>query len=309
LFKNIAGVSYNYISKNEKWNFIASANHFFAKLEGTENIVFIPTAPNPIKSSSQFFGGNVDLKYQIAKPIFARISYEYAGRLPNENEALGDGLFINGNPNLLPEKSHNVNAGFVVQSNTEKNVSTHLEVNGFYRFVNDIIVLQNALFIPQYDNLFQAQGYGGEAEASVSFWKYLRLNYNITYIDFRKKGYRDLTDKSLDGKRIPNIPYFFCNASVTLSFKNILTKTDAIQVYGNYQFVNEFYLLFDGGTSSTKPTIPTQHNMDAGVVYSLHNGRYNFAFETRNILNQNLYDNFRVQRAGRGFYGKINFNF
>jgi outer membrane receptor protein involved in Fe transport len=309
LFKNIVGLSYTYNSKNRKWNIVTSAKHFYTKIDGTENIVFIPTPPKPIANSSQFFGGNTAIKYQIIKPLSLKISYEYAGRLPNEAEALGDGLFINGNPNLLPEKSHNLNAGFTYQSNTEKNISAQMEINGFYRFVDDIIVLQNALFIPQYDNLFKAQGYGGEADLSILFWKYVRLNYNITYVDFRKKGFRDLTDKPLDGKRVPNIPYFYSNASFTLSLKNIFTKTDGLQLYGSYQFVNEYYLLFDGGISSTKPTIPTQHNIDVGVVYSLQNGRYNFAFETRNLLHQNLFDNFRVQRAGRGFYGKINLNF
>lgn len=309
LFKNISGLSYSYHSKNNKWNIVASAKHFYTKINGTENIVLIPTPPKPIANSSQFFGGNAAIKYQVAKPIFFRVSYEYAGRLPNETEALGDGLFINGNPNLLPEKSHNLNAGFVYQSNPHKNISTQVEVNGFYRLVDDIIVLQNALFIPQYDNLFKAEGFGGEADISFSFWKYVRLNYNVTYIDFRKIGFQDLTDKPLDGKRIPNIPYFFGNISINFSLKNIFTKTDGLQIYSNYQFVNEYYLLFDGGISSTKPTIPTQHNIDAGIVYSLLNGKYNFAFETRNLLNQNLFDNFRVQKAGRGFYGKINFNF
>jgi outer membrane receptor protein involved in Fe transport len=309
LFKNILGISYTYHSKNKRWNAIVSAKHFHTKIEGTENIVFIPTPFAPITNSSHFFGGNAALKYQISKSLFARVSYEYAGRLPNEIEALGDGLFINGNPNLKPEKSHNLNAGIVFQSNSEKNISAQIELNGFYRFVDDIIVLQNALFIPQFDNLFKAQGYGGEVDATVSFWKYVSLNSNLTYIDFRKKGFQDLTDKPLDGKRIPNIPYLFSNTSLTFSLKNIFTKTDGLQVYSNYQFVYEYYLLFDGGIVNTKPTIPTQHNLDAGIIYSLQNGKYNFAFETRNILNNNLYDNFRVQRAGRGFYGKLNFNF
>jgi outer membrane receptor protein involved in Fe transport len=308
LIKNILGISYSHSSFNQKWHVTVSGKHFLTRISGTENIVTIPIPPQSLVSASQFLGGNMAIKYQMNNTTFIRASYEYAGRLPNEAEALGDGLFINGNPNLLPEKSHNFNIGFVYQSKIEHTPSVRLEVNGFKRFVEDIIVLQNAQFIPQYDNLFKAQGVGGEAEASITLKNDIRLSSNITYIDFRKKGFQDLTDKPLDGKRIPNIPYFFSNTSFIGTIKNITSKKASIQFYTNYQFVYEYYLYFDGGITNIKPTIPTQHNVDAGVTYTLQNGKYNFSFETRNIINNNLFDNFRVQRPGRGFYGKINLN-
>ncbi|MFS2739971.1 TonB-dependent receptor, partial [Parabacteroides merdae] len=45
------------------------------------------------------------------------------------------------------------------------------------------------------------------------------------------------------------------------------------------------------------------HNLT--LSYSLQNGRYNVSLECRNFTNENLYDNFSLQKAGRAFYGKV----
>ena len=34
-------------------------------------------------------------------------------------------------------------------------------------------------------------------------------------------------------------------------------------------------------------------------------GRYNLSFECRNLTNALLYDNFRLQKPGRAFFGKV----
>jgi hypothetical protein len=45
------------------------------------------------------------------------------------------------------------------------------------------------------------------------------------------------------------------------------------------------------------------------AVYSLKNGRYNVGLECRNITNTLLYDNFSLQKPGRGFYVNLRYFF
>jgi outer membrane receptor protein involved in Fe transport len=41
------------------------------------------------------------------------------------------------------------------------------------------------------------------------------------------------------------------------------------------------------------------------LSYTIKNGRYNIAFECRNLTNERLYDNFSLQKAGRAYYVKL----
>ena len=51
--------------------------------------------------------------------------------------------------------------------------------------------------------------------------------------------------------------------------------------------------------------VPNQFSHNLALSYSLQNGRYNVSLECRNFTNENLYDNFSLQKAGRAFYGKV----
>ena len=54
--------------------------------------------------------------------------------------------------------------------------------------------------------------------------------------------------------------------------------------------------------------VPTQFSHNLTLSYSICSGRYNFSFECRNFTDENLYDNFSLQKAGRAFYGKVRVN-
>ena len=66
-------------------------------------------------------------------------------------------------------------------------------------------------------------------------------------------------------------------------------------------YVHEFYLYWPS-RGGNKLNIPEQLSHDVNVVYSVRNGRYNIGIEGRNISNTLLYDNFSLQKPGRGFY-------
>lgn len=61
------------------------------------------------------------------------------------------------------------------------------------------------------------------------------------------------------------------------------------------------------GELETKKAIPEQFTENAMVSYSFLNGKYNLAFECRNITDVKVYDYFKVQKPGRSFAVKFRF--
>ena len=55
--------------------------------------------------------------------------------------------------------------------------------------------------------------------------------------------------------------------------------------------------------------VPDQFAHNITISYGIGNGRYNISFESRNITDAKLYDNFSLQKAGRAFYGKVRIYF
>ena len=72
----------------------------------------------------------------------------------------------------------------------------------------------------------------------------------------------------------------------------------------NMLYVHAFYLYWPS-RGSDKLDIPEQLSHDVSIVYSLKQGRYNVGLEARNITDALLYDNFSLQKPGRGFYVNV----
>ena len=52
-----------------------------------------------------------------------------------------------------------------------------------------------------------------------------------------------------------------------------------------------------------------QMALDGNIVYSIANGRYNIAFEGKNLTDNRLVDNFSLQKPSRGFYLNLRYFF
>src|SRR5690606_36112889 len=146
-------------------------------------------------------------------------SYEYANRLPDEYEIFGDAIMVKENLDLNPERSHNLNlnAQYTVQKD-QGNLT--LSAGLFYRKVKDIIFLQLDIPFSRYINYERARVKGFELEASYTPAKRLDFGANLTYQDIRRVGIRESIYKSLEGSRVPNIPYLFGNFWLNTHFRN-----------------------------------------------------------------------------------------
>lgn len=265
-------------------------------------------------ASNSSFGVAEALKFAVTPATFFRVSAEAATRLPEQDEMFGDGNFHRSNFLLKPEKSVNINAGF----RTGKRNAYNLEVNAFYRITRDLILKVPIDFLfTQNQNVSNVKGLGLETDLNVNLTRWLRANGNFTYQDFRlfDTGNR-LTEKA----RLRNTPYFFANLGLNANLARVPGKGH-LQLHYYFTFVREYYLeyvpkslepdgflgLWGKAKFEAPNIIPSQALHSAGFTYNPVDDRFAIGFQAKNIFDTNVYDNFRIQNAGRSFHLKVNY--
>jgi len=252
-------------------------------------------------------GVSQSFKWQVNNRLIAKASYEYATRMPDRIETLGDfSAAINANPGLRPETSHNVNLGSLY-----KQKRWSIEANAFYRKVNDIIILQAVPppVLSKYENLLKASIAGVESEVQFKPWTWLTVRANATYQDLRNRSNAANAGVSSDryfGARLPNRPFFFGNGEVQVQKANVLKAGDQVQVWWTTAYVESFFRYWEiDGRREDKLTIPDQWLHHVGVAYTGWNNSMTLSLEAQNIFNANVFDNFRVQKPGRSWHVKL----
>ena len=124
--------------------------------------------------------------------------------------------------------------------------------------------------------------------------------------DKQKTQIGTTTENLAYGARMPNVPYRFADMDVNLYWRDLWKKGNILTVTYDNQFLHSFsyYSEVIGGKNNDY-VVPNQFSHNLTLSYSLRNGRYNLSFECRNFTNEDLYDNFSLQKAGRAFYGKV----
>jgi outer membrane receptor protein involved in Fe transport len=266
-------------------------------------------------STNERWGIAEAIKYQINAASFIRASAEVATRLPEQDEIFGDGNLHVSNFELKPERSVNVNLGY----RREKSDRYSLELNTFYRVTRDLIlnVPYNFLF-NQHQNVDQVKGIGFETDATVSVLSWLKVNGNFTYQDFRLF---ETSNSAKEGARLRNTPYFFANLGVNALRKSAFNKRDKLQAYWYLTFVREYYLdyipkdrepdgflgLWGKAGFDAPNIVPNQSVHTIGVTYFPMDNRLSVGLQCKNLFNADVYDNFRIQNAGRSFHMKVTY--
>ncbi|SEW52866.1 TonB-dependent receptor [Chitinophaga arvensicola] len=268
------------------------------------------------KNSNTAWGIAEGIKYNITRYSSAQLSVETALRLPEQDELFGDGNLKLSNFDLHPERSLNINAGYKIAVPGRFKI----EANAFYRYTKDLILLMPINFMyAQSQNVEKVKGAGLDADASVNIFSWLEASGNFTYQDLRLVNPGNVaTDKA----RLRNTPYFFANAGLNARFNKVLFKEDKIHLYWYYSFVREYYVdyipksvepdgflgLFGKTKIDARNVIPDQQVHTAGFTYYPDKNRYAIGFQTRNIFDTPVYDNFRIQNPGRSFSLKISYS-
>lgn len=307
------------IGLDSKWCDYKLSNQFLIKyfhLETSGVDTYITSVHEEKTVQNIYRWGIADaIKYKFNNDFFTRISAEWTTRLPYQGEFFGDGMFTLPNLKLQPETSLNFNAGLHYEVPEKWNGKLNL----FYRYTKDMIKLVDNGFFSLYKNIQNVKGFGIELDSYYQVVDFLKLKGNITYQEFRLFGQEDATYR---GARLPNIPYFFANIGVHFNKKNTFKKGDALKIYWLYNYVKSFYIAYVPREMEPngflglwgKPkvnlddlSIPNQHLHSIGVTW-IPNNNWSIGLGVRNVFNYDIFDNFKIQNAGRSFNIKINYS-
>lgn len=317
--KWIAGLGWNYTLLDEKLTNSLTGKLYNYRSKGVDGFQAVATELDKIQGTNgTSYGFSEGLKYEINTENLMRLSAEYAHRLPDQDELFGDSDTRVPNFDLNPERSMNLNLNYRLQKPTYQ-----IETGLYYRQTKGMILL-----VPiqspyaQYQNLEDVRGMGFDIDINAKIWRFLSFQGNLTYLDNRMYGITDPVDKWKNKSRLRNTPFFFYNLGLNAEFKEVFGSGDFLNLYAHYNFVREFYLNFipkdkepDGflglwGNSKVDVTtkIPDQHLLSLGIHYKLGKLPLHIGAEVKNITNANLYDFYRVQKAGRSFQLKISYS-
>ncbi|SFU60406.1 Outer membrane cobalamin receptor protein [Pustulibacterium marinum] len=306
--KNILGLGYKY-KMNEKLDVSLFSKYYYNQVgqyadpESDGEYEHLTTATKELG-----YGGAAS--YFILENLQAKASYEKAYRLPTARELFGAGNdFELGNTDLKPESSDNFNFGANYNWVMNSKNSLNLDASFIYRDIKDFIrqVVSPSTGTLQPGNEAKVQNRGVDFEARYNYSDFFTAGASFTYQNLRNKlKYRTgrTVVSTIYDDRIPNMPYLYGNADFSFFFKNIRNKEDRLSLSYNLLYIHEFDYSWSsyGGRK-----IPTQVAHDIYVNYSMKNGKYNVSLECTNILNEDLYDNFSLQKPGRAFAIKLRY--
>jgi len=258
-------------------------------------------------------GYGAAITYFVSPNLQLKGSYEKSNRLPENEELFGDMENLEGNNDLKPESSDNVNLGLSYQFSLQDDHQFSVSANAIYRYATDYIywILNNnqSKYVPS--NLDGVSNVGGDAEIRYSFRKFFTAGANFTYQNVRNEqkyepGYTGVSPVYHD--RLYNLPFMFGNADASFFFKNVGAKGNTLSLGYNLLYVHAFYLYWPSrGNREGKYDVPKQLAHDVNLVYTVADGRYNLALECKNITDALLYDNYSMQKPSRGFYLKLRY--
>ena len=283
--------------------------HLHSEIEDLTSYEMIE-APKKKSNMTSQIGWIEAMKYEPFRGFHLKASYQRAIRLPNSQELFGDGIITFPAARLRPEKSHNFNLGFLIDKNDILGLSRlQFEVNGFYMQVSDMIKLIKQHMAAGYVNAEKVHIKGIETELKLDISPTVYAYGNLTYQDVR-----DVLDYLPDtqapnptkGLRLPNIPYLFANFGAEYH-SDRLFKNWYIKAFWDGKFTEEFFYFWEL-TELQKRRIPRSFVNDIGLLLTYKN-KYSIALECHNLMNKEVWDQFRQPLVGRTFHLKFRYVF
>ncbi|MEM6763807.1 MAG: TonB-dependent receptor [Bacteroidota bacterium] len=311
LTRSITGLSYESKWFDQRLESMLFGKYYYYEQSTTD---FRPSGATEVFEFSQKdneTGYGAALKFTVKDDFFFRSSYERAIRIPTKEEVFGNFLTIEPNFFLRPELSSNINLGGYYKHSFSNYRYVSLAFNAFLRDQTDLIRLEpgrNENDPARFINEDQVDARGIELSLEGAPIKDIEIQANLTLQEAVRDGVRNLTNTNGIGNPIPNIPFTFFNVSARYQFNNPISKQDIVTVFGYYTYVDEFDLIFQT-TRNLQNIIPTQRQLDVGLTYKLANTGLNFSLQVDNVLDAEVFDNFRVPRPGRFFSFKIRYLF
>ena len=289
--------------------FSAKYFHLHSEIEDLTSYEMIE-APKKKSNTTSQIGWIEAMKYEPFRDFHLKASYQRAIRLPNSQELFGDGIITFPAAGLKPEKSHNFNLGFLIDKNDVLGLSRlQFEVNGFYMQVSDMIKLMKQHMAAGYVNAEKVHIKGIETELKLDISPTVYAYGNLTYQDVR-----DVLDylpgtqapNPTKGLRLPNIPYLFANFGAEYHSDRLFNNWH-VKAFWDGKFTEEFFYFWEL-TELQKRRIPRSFVNDIGLLLTYKN-KYSIALECHNLMNKEVWDQFRQPLAGRTLHLKFRYVF
>ncbi len=310
--KDVAGLSYRYMP-SDKWNVSVFGKYYNLYVAGPiasdiNSSEFVRTS-----RSLDSWGYGAAGTYFIIPDLQAKLSYEKAYRLPTIEEMFGDEDLETGDIGIKPENSNNINVNLSYGHTFGKH-SIYVEGGFIYRSTEDYIQrnitsLSGGKYGAAYVNYGKVKTTGLNFSARYNFSRWLSIGGNLTQMNVRDNMKTMIGSSAANlsyKERIPNLPYLFADSDASFYWNNLGGKGNKLTVTYDNQYLHSFsYYSSNIGSNKGEYMVPNQLSHNISVSYSLQRGRYNLSLECRNFTDEQLYDNFRLQKAGRAFYAKV----
>ena len=315
--KGITGLSYR-LMLSEWWNVTVFGKHYAQYVSGP--LATDANATDFVRTTRRVssWGYGAAGTWFAMPGLQVKVSYEKAYRLPTITEMFGDGDLEQDNIAIRPERSHNVNAG-VSYGRSFGRHGVYAEAGFVYRGTSDYIErelqgLSGGKTGAGYVNHGRVTTRGCNASARYTFGRWIAVWGNFTYMDIRDRQRQAVAGSAQQsatyGERIPNLPYLFANADAAFTWHGLGGKGNVLTVGYDNNYTHSFSRYAPNlGRDKDKYKVPRQFSHNVSVSYGIRDGRYNFSIECRNLTDERLYDNFKLQRPGRAFYGKVRIAF
>lgn len=321
LQKNIVSFTYENLAFSQKLRTNIFYKHYFQKATSNEPYRndIITGVPNYEKrkftKKSDFSGYGITLSYELNPNLYLLGSAEKAMRLPSANE-----LFGNVNDNLLapagelkPETSYNVNIGVNWAVLRLDNHSVRLNTSLFYRDTKGMIresIRAGSFTYSQFENLENVMSRGIDAEIIYDYAKKFNLSFNISKFEslFNTRFDANGAPYLFYRMQIRNEPSFKFNVNAIYYQDDLFAKKSKASIYYNISYVDEFLRNWANVGGKNLDYIPTQFSNSIGIAYTFPSNKFTISVDAKNIFDQQIFDNFGLQKPGRAFYAKLTYS-
>ena len=259
------------------------------------------------------FGGT--LSFKVLPKVMLTASAEYATRLPGVTELLGNTTSnVEATYDLRPEKSTNLNIGAILGTFHFGRHELDADVNFFYRDIKDMIQKSLTNLTDEmygYENLGKINTKGVDFDLRYNFDDRVMSEFKMSYTDARFNLQYDMhgTEYIYYKDRLRNDPYFTFNWDVEYAARNWFQKGSRISFSYNMGYVHRFFRNWESLGGAGKAMIPTQLVHDLGMLYTFPKKHLSIGADVKNLLNEQVFDNWALQKPGRMFLVKVSYSF
>jgi len=309
IFQFVTGLEHQANDAKDVLENVAFVRYYLYR-PATDQVVTFDNSIQHVDDTVQRYGGGDAFRVRLTSFLVGKLSYEYATRLPRADEVFGDGALVLPNLELIPEASHNGNAGLLLHRRLGRSFGViYGEATGFFRLTEGMVVkmLAQDRVHAIHQNLFSVRTLGVDGSLGwQSPRRWLVLEGNATFQDQRNASSRG-PFAPFAGERVPNRPWLFANASATVRIPGVGITRSALSLSVATHYVHEFLPGWEGTTSATDTDrIPSQLTHSAGAVYSVYGAwPIDLAIDVSNFTDERVYDVLGVQRPGRAAFFKV----